>query len=482
MASFTYFTAGKKIAFTADKTLAFTAARPFRAGRMARSLEAQIEAADSLGRMIASTAATKAFSSIPTAGEVVANTDSAGNVTIATQTAILEGATLAAIHWMRDKHGFEVVQESTEDKILMCAPDEGLKGIEQTFKVTRELYNRGGVKAAHPNFVRMLRQVKRPLARAAPQWNLDNDGTVGEAGADVSAIEAWKITKGDPAIRVAVLDEGVDSHHPALNVVAEYDAVDRNSHARPNGNDAHGTACAGTIASRDPSIRGLAPNISLVGIRIAKDDGRGNWIFDDFSVADAIDWAWREEGGSVDVLSNSWGGGPPVDALTRAFDRARKRGRRGKGCVVVIAAGNDDGPVSYPGTLRNVLTVGASNQWDERKSPTSRDGEDWWGSNYGPSLDIMAPGVAIRTADISGAAGYTRGNFVDDFNGTSSATPHVAAAAAMILSVKPKLTEAVVRRLLIKTADRIGGIKRRDNYLGNGRLNIAAALAAAQKA
>jgi thermitase len=328
----------------------------------------------------------------------------------------------------------------------------------------------------------MLRQIKRSAARSARQWNLDNDGTVGTAGADVSAVDAWKITKGDSVIRVAVLDEGVDSLHPALNVVAEYDAVDRNSHARPAGNDAHGTACAGIIASRDRSIRGLAPDVSLVGVRIAKSDDRGEWISDDFSIADAIDWAWRETGGNVDVLSNSWGGGPPVDAITRAFERARKRGRRGKGCVIAIAASNEDSFVTYPGTLPNVLTVGATNQWDERKTPTSRDGEDDWGSNHGRSLDIMAPGVAIRTTDISGRAGYTRGKFVDDFNGTSAATPHVAAAAAMILSIKPSLKEAVVRRLITRTADRIGGIKKRDDFVGNGRLNIAAALKAAKEA
>ena len=107
-----------------------------------------------------------------------------------------------------------------------------------------------------------------------------------------------------------------------------------------------------------------------MAVRIAKSDGGHGWLFDDFNTADAIDWSWREA--EADVLSNSWGGGPPVDVITAAFRRARKRGRGGKGSVVVVAAGNNQGPVSYPGRLPEILTVGASNQWDERKTMRSR--------------------------------------------------------------------------------------------------------------
>src|SRR5688572_17235285 len=104
MASFTYYTAGKKVAFTTTK--------PLPTGRAARSLAARAERTESLTRMIASTAATKSFFRLPRIQEVVASTDASGNVTIATQTAILDGATTSAIRWMRDQHGFEVVQES----------------------------------------------------------------------------------------------------------------------------------------------------------------------------------------------------------------------------------------------------------------------------------------------------------------------------------------------------------------------------------
>src|SRR5262249_10602285 len=214
---------------------------------------------------------------------------------------------------------------------------------------------------------------------------------------------------GKAEVRVAVLDEGVDVEHPALKpaVVDQKDFVDDNPTAAPDGDDAHGTACAGIIVSRDAAYAGLAPQCSLVAVRIAKGDGADGWVFDDFKTADAIDWAWKE--GKADVLSTSWGGGPPVDAITNAFNRARTKGRGNKGAVVVIAAGNSNGAIEYPATLPDVLTVGASNPWDERKSPTSKDGENWWGSCFGPELSLLAPGVKIATADIRGAAGYDPG-------------------------------------------------------------------------
>jgi subtilisin family serine protease len=297
----------------------------------------------------------------------------------------------------------------------------------------------------------------------------------------VAARAAWTITRGRPDVRVAVLDEGVDTAHPALKaaVVAEKDFVAGNGHARPDGNDAHGTACAGIIVSRSTVYPGIAPECSLVAARIAKGDGKKNWVFDDFSTADAIDWAWDE--GNADVLSNSWGGGPPVDVITRAIDRARTRGRKGKGAVVLFAAGNHNGPVGFPGTLEQVITVGASNQWDERKSPTSKDGEKWWGSNYGKPLDLLAPGVRIATTDIHGAAGYTGDDFTLTFNGTSAATPHVAAAAALILGLMPGLNEKQVSAIINESTDRLTQTGAWDKFVGFGRLNIFAALRLARR-
>jgi subtilisin family serine protease len=92
--------------------------------------------------------------------------------------------------------------------------------------------------------------------------------------------------------------------------------------------------------------------------------------------------------------------------------------------------------------------VGASNEWDQRKTKASTDGEDWWGSNYGDAIDLLAPGVHIMTTDIHGSQGYSGTSTFGRFNGTSSATPHAAAVAALMITANPKLTEERVRELM----------------------------------
>jgi subtilisin family serine protease len=398
-----------------------------------------------------------------------------------TATMIVEGAKKAELKKLKNDFGMEVVDEGSEGKVLLRAPVGGEEGVRQAVAVAKKVFESGNVAAAHPNFVRVMKQIKPSAAGGQPLWNHKNDGNPGVPGADVAAPAAWTLTKGKDDVRVAVVDEGVDTDHPALKaaVVADKDFVDGNATSKPDGNDAHGTACAGIILSRDTNTPGLAPLCSLVAIRIAKGDGADGWVFDDFKTADAIDWAWKE--GKADVLSNSWGGGPPVDAITRAFERARTKGRSGKGCVVAIAAGNSNRSVQYPGTLPNVVTVGASSPWDERKSPASKDGENWWGSCFGPELSLLAPGVKIATTDIQGAAGYGPDNFVTNFNGTSSATPHVAAAAALILSLVPGLNEKRVREIITASADRLTENSKWDKFVGWGRLNIFAALRLARR-
>jgi len=408
--------------------------------------------------------------------------DAGRTALIPTETVVVLGAKKAELAWARREYGLTVVQEGSDGKVLLSVPGDATDGLAVAAQAARALVERGNVEGAHPNFLRLVQRPGPSVAEAKQQWGLDNDGDPGVIGADVAAQAAWTITTGKTAVRVAVLDEGVDTAHPSLApaVKAERDFVDGNPTAMPDGDDAHGTACAGIVCSRDPKVRGLAPRAGLVAARIAKGDGGDGWIFDDFNTADAIDWCWRE--GKADVLSNSWGGGLPADVITAAFRRARNRGRDGKGAVVVVAAGNAQGPVSYPGSLPQILTVGASNQWDERKTIRSQDGENWWGSNFGKGLDVMAPGVRILTTDIKGARGYSRKNTTPRFNGTSSATPFVAAACALVMSVRPDLTEAQVRKVICDTADHIGrGKGEWTKFVGHGRLNTFEALRAARR-
>lgn len=391
----------------------------------------------------------------------VARPHSATVMTLVTPSLIVEGARVADLKAARNK-GARILDEGYDGKTLL-----GVDRLDELPAIL-DLLTKRDVGSVTPNFLR--RFTRTPLSATATDW----------AYARIGLARAWTITKGTPAIRVAVLDEGVDTKHPALKtaVAGERDFIGgKGNSAMPDGNDAHGTACSGTIVSRRTAAIGMAPKCSLLAARIAMDDGAGHWVFDDFATADAIDWSWRN---GAAVLSNSWGGGAPSDAISRAFGRARTQGRGGKGSVVCIAAGNNQGLIDFPGDLPGYVTVGASTPNDERKTRTSSDGESWWGSNFGPTLWLLAPGVFIHTTDISGPAGYDAGNYTATFNGTSSATPHVAAAAALMLSANPKLSASDVRLLLSTTATPLAGQTARTNQLGFGRLDVGAAVAAAK--
>ncbi len=357
-----------------------------------------------------------------------------------------------------------MIEEGLDGKVLLR-----VEFIEQVFGLV-ELLTKREVGSATPNFVRRI----SPINKSAPSkaWSHNKIGVA----------DAWAVTRGSADVRVAVLDEGVDTAHPSLKaaVVAERDFIGGNGNsAMPAGNDAHGTACAGIVLSRDNNYPGIAPNCSLIAARIAMDDGSGHWIFDDFATSDAIDWCWRQ---GAAVLSNSWGGGAPSDAISRAFARARTQGRDGLGAVVAIAAGNHQIPIDFPGNLPGYVTVGASNPADARKTRTSSDGENWWGSNFGAAMHLLAPGVFVWTTDISGPAGYDPGDFTQTFNGTSSATPAVAGAAALMISANPALSATSIRDLLGKTAKKIESQTAWTPELGWGRLDVGKAVAAAKVA
>ena len=339
--------------------------------------------------------------------------------------------------------------------------------------------------APRPNFdtqAEMLMETAADGAGAQPmadpgfasQWNLQK----------ICAPQAWAISQGSSNISIAIIDEGCDMSHEDIVYKAGYDAYDGDANPQPFGNDAHGTACAGVAAARkDNGVGGVgvAPGCKVVGVRIAKGIGGGFWDTTDAKVADGIRHAVDL---GADVLSNSYGLGSST-VVTNAFQYAQTNGRGGRGCPIAAAAGNaNTPPVIYPArlspTIPGFLAVSATNEWDQRKSKTSLDGETWWGSSFGPEVDIAAPGVHIYTSDIMGNAGYSSGNYTPTFNGTSSATPHVAGLMGLILSVDPTLRSWEVEDIIKLTADDLGTAGRDDEF-GFGRIDARRALEAASR-
>lgn len=118
--------------------------------------------------------------------------------------------------------------------------------------------------------------------------------------------------------------------------------------------------------------------------------------------------------------------------------------------------------------------------------------EPWWGASYGPDVDVVAPCLQIPTTDRLGAAGYSPDDYINTFNGTSAATPHVAGLGALLFSLYPNLDNAHARHLIERSCDKISPNKYPyrnvatkpsgtwHEEVGYGRINAERALQTAQ--
>lgn len=268
--------------------------------------------------------------------------------------------------------------------------------------------------------------------------------------AKINAPEAWAITPGDPKTVLAIVDTGIDYNHPDFGgrVLKGKDFANNDDDAMDG--HAHGTHCAGIAAASTGNgigIAGLAPNVSLLPVKVLSDSGSGTTD----AVCAGIVWA-ADQGASV--ISMSLGGQGGQQAKQAAVDYARS-----KGAVVVVAMGNNGGNVAvYPGANKGVIAVGATTAEDARASF----------SNFGDWITIGAPGHKILST--------VPNNGYQAFSGTSMATPYVAGLAALIRSQDPSLDAEAVRERIQKGAVDLGKAGF-DPEFGHGRINAAASLA-----
>jgi hypothetical protein len=303
-------------------------------------------------------------------------------------------------------------------------------------------------------------------------WGLENRERPGN---DISALEAWEISKGSPdGPLIAVIDSGADYTHPDLitNIAVNKaevpgDGLDNDgngviddvygfnafeNHGNPMDGLGHGTHCTGTIAAEGNNGQGIVGvqwQAQVLPVKIFHD--RGLTTTD--SILRGLEYA--KDRGAV-VTSNSWGGSQPSEAIRQAFASFPS-------ALHIAAAGNDrrstDSKPSYPANydLPNMISVGASNPYD---SPA-------WFTNFGrESVDIFAPGEDILSTLPGGGYGQK--------SGTSMATPHVSGVAGLVATVYPDESPEDHRDRILYSSDPV------DNLQGlavmEGRLNAHRAL------
>ena len=279
--------------------------------------------------------------------------------------------------------------------------------------------------------------------------------------------KAWDYGMGNSSIKVAIIDSSVKKDHPDIGYGSDsyknideslgWDFVGGALYSTPVDN--HGTHVAGIIGAKTNNGIGTAgiaggnhqPGITLISYNVVRNDGLASSAVIDDAILVATN-------NGVKVINISLGG-PYNSTIASAINHAYNNG-----VAIFAATGNDsNSSIKYPASDPKVFAVGASTQIDTRD----------YSSNYGAGLDIVAPGVNIYSTSANSL-------IYDTGSGTSYASPQVAGAAALMLSIKPNLTPNAIYTILRNTAEKISSYTFNsngwNNEVGYGLLDVYAAV------
>ncbi|MCL2053133.1 MAG: S8 family serine peptidase [Oscillospiraceae bacterium] len=354
--------------------------------------------------------------------------------------------------------GSEAVMQAVEKLngsagIVYAEPDYIVRKFEAGSDLQGEPSDLPGGDSEEPMFSAQAERETPIGYNATLQWGMEK----------IMMPEAWKITKGSRTIDVAVMDSGIDYLHLALiqNIRAGgnnrrgRNFTNDGSAADITDDDGHGTHVSGTIGATANGV-GVAQQVTLVPVKVLDSQGRGftSWMIDGF------DWAANN---GAHVVNMSLGSPSYAQALYDAIENRPN-------ILVVAAAGNDGNNIDiepeYPASfdLPNIISVAASNNSDNLASF----------SNYSARLvHIAAPGVWINSTVKGG--GFEGGTQADQWNGTSMAAPHVAGAAALLLSQNSTMTPGQIKDRLFKSANPVAALEGKTTT--GTRLNVYNAVA-----
>lgn len=296
----------------------------------------------------------------------------------------------------------------------------------------------------------------------------------------IHAEQAWDISHGSAAIKVAVIDNAIDINHPdiAPKVIEAIDLGDNDSDPTPPSTStiwSHGTHTSGLAVAATDNTTGISSigfDCSLIAIKAGADADGGQGVS---AMYEGITWAADHD---ANILSMSFGGPSYFQTMQMIVDYAYN-----KGCVLVAAAGNNgDGAedpnnvnyVGYPAACNHVIAVGATNGNDVAASF----------SEYGDWINVMAPGGYENDGGfidiIQNNSVYSTfaNNSYGKMQGTSMSCPITAGLCALMLSVDTNLTPDRLTELLMASCDNIESLQdvAHQGNVGAGRINAFSAV------
>ncbi|MCP4143323.1 MAG: peptidase S8, partial [Chloroflexi bacterium] len=227
---------------------------------------------------------------------------------------------------------------------------------------------------------------------------------------NIRAPQGWDTTTGSASVVIAIVDTGVDLTHPDLasKIIAGYDFVNNDAVAQDdNGHGSHVAGIAAAASNNAAGVAGTSWGARIMPVKVLNASKSGTFA----NAAAGIIWA-ADNG--AHIINLSLGGKSHSAIFQNAIDYAY-----GKGVVIIAASGNNDAacPVfCYPALYPNVIAVGATDAGNNIASF----------SNFGPALDLVAPGVNIYSTGV--------GSYFYD-SGTSMSAPYVSGLAAILRGI-----------------------------------------------
>ncbi|MFW6016028.1 MAG: S8 family serine peptidase [bacterium] len=318
---------------------------------------------------------------------------------------------------------------------------------------------------AEPNYIYHPTAIPEDQYYDNYQWDMVN----------MNMEAAWDITKGDKSVIVAVIDTGIVPNHPDLkdnllqgadfvggvnrHPISSYNQTDNDptdTTTRADGGS-HGTHVAGTIGAvtnNKVGVAGVNWDLKILPIRALRKQGGSSW-----DIVEGIYYAIDQ---GVDVINMSFGGNGRSSYQQEAIKKAVE-----SGITVVAATGNENSAVYYPAAFPETIAVGSVGKNNSRAAY----------SNYGPEVDLVAPGGNYSESIVSTWGYYENGNSIPAYTGmigTSMAAPHVSGVAALLYAIGVSDPEEIKERL-INTARDLGTPGKNNEY-GHGIVDAYGAL------